>query len=138
MGVIEFDKNDAETLARTLYGEARGEGIDGMIAVAWVVRNRFESGQWFAGKTVAETCLKPAQFSCWNADDPNADLIVSLYPDERAAQWSWFAAFGVLLGYWPDPTGGATHYHAIDVDPHWARGHTPIAIGRHKFYRGIA
>jgi spore germination cell wall hydrolase CwlJ-like protein len=36
----------------------------------------------------------------------------------------------------PDPTGGATHYHARAVEPAWAKGKPPIAeIGEHLFYR---
>ncbi len=36
------------------------------------------------------------------------------------------------------PTGGATHYHSVDVHPRWAAGKTPHArIGRHLFYADI-
>ncbi|MGG6879769.1 UNVERIFIED_CONTAM: cell wall hydrolase, partial [Pseudomonas aeruginosa] len=29
-----------DTLTKTIWGEARGEGREGMIAVAWVILNR--------------------------------------------------------------------------------------------------
>lgn len=61
---------DIDILARTIYGEARGEPWEGKIAVAWVVRNRAERGGWW-GDTIREVCLKPWQFSCWNETDPN-------------------------------------------------------------------
>ena len=40
-----------------------------------------------------------------------------------------------VAGLLPDPTGGATHYHAVGLHPDWAAGHGPCAeIGRHVFY----
>jgi Cell Wall Hydrolase len=35
------------------------------------------------------------------------------------------AAAAVLADLVPDPTHGATHYHAPHVHPSWARGHAP-------------
>lgn len=36
---------DREILARTLWGEARGESLSGQIAVAWTIRNRVNDGK---------------------------------------------------------------------------------------------
>ena len=41
--------NDEDILARTLYGEARGEGIDGIEAVACVIMNRYKARKWYTG-----------------------------------------------------------------------------------------
>ena len=38
--------SDVDILARTLYGEARGEGIDGIEAVACGIMNRFKARKW--------------------------------------------------------------------------------------------
>ena len=61
-----MNEQDLDILARTLYGEARGEysssGPAALIAVGNVIVNRFEKGGRF-GKTLAEVCLKPKQFS---------------------------------------------------------------------------
>ncbi|MDY6408142.1 MAG: cell wall hydrolase [Pseudomonadota bacterium] len=62
--------SETEILAKTLYGEARGEGISGLEAVANVILNRVKHPCWW-GKSIQEVCLKPMQFSCWNTDDPN-------------------------------------------------------------------
>ena len=35
-------EKDRDILARTLWGEARGEELIGQIAVAWTIRNRVE------------------------------------------------------------------------------------------------
>ena len=70
MGRMDFRRlarsmamSDLDILARTIYGEARGEKTVGKKAIACVVLNRYKSGKWFAGKTIAETCQKIYQFS---------------------------------------------------------------------------
>jgi len=41
-----------------------------------------------------------------------------------------------LAGLLEDPTGGATHYHALGISPFWTRAQTPTArIGNHVFYK---
>ena len=57
---------DADILARTIWGEARGEGKGGMEAVALVVLNRLDvsnqkGGYWW-GNTLLDICRKPYQF----------------------------------------------------------------------------
>jgi len=69
---------DFEIMAKTIYGEARGESRQGQKAVACVIFNRFRSGKWFAAKTLAGVCLKPLQFSCWNKSDPNSQILANL------------------------------------------------------------
>lgn len=128
---------DLEILARTVYGEASAEPPLGRLAVAWVVLNRWRSGKWFAGKTIAATCRKRWQFSCWNAGDPNRARI------EKASlallRDSLDAALAAISGVAGDPTGGGTHYYADYIEaPAWAKGRTPtIKIGRHLFFAGI-
>ena len=41
---MNASEKDRDILARTLWGEARGEGLDGQIAVAWTIRNRVFDG----------------------------------------------------------------------------------------------
>ena len=69
-------EKDRDILARTLWGEARGESLAGQIAVAWTIRNRVNDGKaksWW-GEGYAGVCQKPYQFSCWNKNDPNYRL----------------------------------------------------------------
>lgn len=132
---------DLEIMARTLYGEARGEPWRGKIAVAWVIRNRAETDlgrdnrpDWW-GEGVAGVCLKPWQFSCWNTADPMRPKIEAAGSLKLADCLR--ACFAVLTDEEPDPTEGATHYFADYIpEPHWAKGRTPTTvIGRHRFYR---
>jgi len=148
-GTMIVTVEDVDTLARTLWGEARGEPRDGKIAIAWVILNRYWQ-EFHGAQTITEVCRAPWQFSCWNADDPNhAQLLLAndatpgfqecmqianlvARPDSNQAQP-------------PDPTNGATHYHTIGRPswaktwpPSWVLDHAPSArIGQHLFYAGI-
>lgn len=127
---------DIDVTARTVYGEARGESMAGMVAVAWVIRNRAEKGGWW-GDTLAGVCKHPFQFSCWNPDDANCKIIQDLpvsFTAYRDAVWAVMQA--ILEPKEKDPTLGADHYHAPSVAPKWAKGVTPtVIIGNHSFYR---
>lgn len=70
--------SDILALAQTLWGEARGEDDEGMKAVCCTIINRFNSGKWFAGKTIEDTCKMPYQYSCWNKSDPNRPKLLRL------------------------------------------------------------
>lgn len=129
-------EKDKEILAKTIYGEARGECKDGQIAIACCVLNRFNSGKWYAGKTIADTCQKPYQFSCWNENDPNRVKLENL-------------SYSVYSKYFPiiqaalkeDITLGATHYYAPNIVkcPAWAKDEIPcMEIGNHLFFRNIS
>lgn len=131
---------EADTIARTLWGEARGEGSAGMLAVAAVILNRLHVAQtrggfWW-GSSLIQICQKPYQFSCWNKDDPNYRKLLAV--DERDLHFATALRIArrAVNGVLDDPTGGATHYHAAGITPYWAKGQTPVAvIGRHIFYR---
>ncbi|HVO17344.1 MAG TPA: cell wall hydrolase [Alphaproteobacteria bacterium] len=129
-------ERDVDVVARTLYGEARGQPLDGIVAVASVVMNRARRGAY--GATPAEVCLRPWQFSCWNARDPNRAIIERVQPGTFLFDVCRLVAALVLRGLLPDPTGGATHYHTKGVAPDWSRGKTPSAvIGDHLFFTDI-
>jgi N-acetylmuramoyl-L-alanine amidase len=137
-----MEEMEIDTLARTIWGEARGEGLAGMEAVAFVVLNRVAvarklGGYWW-GNTILQVCHKPFQFSCWNKDDPNYRKILEIGPEEIHFVTARRVARRAMLGFLKDPTGGATHYHARSILPNWAEGQTPTrVIGRHVFYKLI-
>lgn len=130
---------DVLTLSKTLWGEARGEGYKGMLAVAHVIRNRAASpGRDWWGDTITEVCLKPRQFSCWNTDDPNRDLLDNVTLEDREYLIAHGVAALVLAGELDDPTGGATHYLRSDIlnRVRWDDSMVETArIGHHVFFR---
>ena len=132
---------EIDVLARTLWGEARGEGTLGLQAVAAVVLNRVKvakenGGQYWWGSNVIQVCQKPYQFSCWNRSDPSFQKLQKVDESNLYFATSLRVARRAVIGVLEDPTGGATHYHADYVDPYWAKGETPtVTIGRHIFYK---
>ena len=130
-----YDMTEPQTdyLARTLYGEARGEGYRGMQAVANVIMNRVKKGGWY-GASVKDVVLKPYQFSCWNVTDPNREKIINATPAQLSTALE--IAKKAINGELPDITGGATHYYANSISaPYWASSMKKTAtIGNHIFY----
>ncbi len=126
---------ERELFALNLYHEARSEGRDGMIAVAWVVLNRIQSDafpdsvtavineptrrgcQW--GWTCDGRSDTPSEMDKWQMAQEVADLMLS---EARPA----------------DPTGGAVVFHeTFRRTPGWLRrGATrTVTLGNHHFYR---
>ena len=117
-------EKDRDVLARTLWGETRGETLAGQIAVAWTIRNRVNDGKdrsWW-GEGYAGVCQALYQFSCWNKSDPNYACLggTRAIPFRDLAQ-ARIAADQVIDGKMPDPIGGATHYYAttLPAAPAW-------------------
>jgi len=132
-----------DILARTLWGEARGEKVRGIEAVAALVMNRVKRAQdrggrhWW-GNSIPQVCLKPWQFSCWNPGDPNRVKLERVTQEDRAFRICLRVARRAAAGVLDDPTLGATHYHTHAVTPPWARGRAPSAIiGNHLFYNDV-
>ena len=122
-----------ETLARTAWGEARGEGTAGMQCVCNVVMQRVKQ----SGRDVISVCLAPYQFSCWLDADPNCHKLLAVTDDDPEYRIACNLAADAIEGQLPDLTHGADHYFAVgSAIPSWARGVTPtITIGHHQFYR---
>ncbi len=127
--------HDFEIMAKTIYGEARGESRQGQTAVACVIFNRLRSKKWFSAKTAAGVCLKPLQFSCWNKSDPNSRILANL---PYSAYSKYFDV--IKEAEKADITNGATHYCTREVlsRTKWASGKEPcFECGNHLFFRDI-
>ena len=121
-------------LAQAIYFEARGEPLEGRMAVAQVVLNRARDRRYpnevcgvvFQNADRRHRC----QFSF--ACDGRSDR-----PRDRHA-WASAVRLARILGSggYRDITEGATHYHALYVRPAWSKALAPTrTIGRHRFYR---
>ncbi len=139
----KIDVHALDVVAKTLWGEARGEGRTGMKAVAHVIKNRADiskqNGGYWWGNGLVGVCKKPWQFSCWNKSDPNrAKLEGSKLYSNLSFSVALEVAEEVLTGQSADITNGANHYHTKDMDsyPKWAAEAKPVAeIGNHLFYK---
>ena len=137
-----FGDDEHLAAARTAFGEARGEGLDGQVAVVWVLVNRRDTrGRW--GDTIRDVAFQPYQFSCYGSGGHYAAVeqfpAASSKGGRRAVVECMRAADLVLGGLVEDPTLGATHYTTAGVydgprRPKWA-GEELVRIGGHVFFK---
>jgi spore germination cell wall hydrolase CwlJ-like protein len=122
-------------LSEAIYFEARGEPVDGQIAVAQVVLNRAFSGHYpnsvcgvvYQNANRSRRC----QFSF--ACDGVPDRVREPEAMDRAKK---IAADSLAGKLWLSDVGKATHYHAYWVHPRWVREMTKMhKLGVHTFYR---
>lgn len=133
---------EIDVLARTLYGEARGETRQGIEAVAHVILNRVmqakkSGGHYWWGNDIVSVCQTPYQFSCWNPGDPNRQKLMAVTGDnEKFMSCLRIARRAVYGQLGADITCGANHYHTTAVAPKWSVGKTPCAqFGTHVFFK---
>jgi spore germination cell wall hydrolase CwlJ-like protein len=136
---VQSRETAIDTLARTLWGEARGEPRLGKEAVAAVVLNRLKrNAPARFGATIEEVCRKPLQFSCWNPNDPNRTKLEQVDRSDATFAECCTVAELAVDGRLADPTDGADHYHTVNVSPSWSQGKTPCCtIGEHHFFNDI-
>lgn len=120
----------------TIWQEARGEGQDGRIAVAEVIRNRMQR-KYSSDGTVVGTVLKPLQFSGWNTYDPNRIASARLEWDDLRVQ-ACADAWQVATVQHSNLACGAVLYcnlGSLTNPPKWLPHVQMVAkIGNHTFY----
>ncbi|MDC3087400.1 cell wall hydrolase [Paracoccaceae bacterium] len=125
---------ELKCLSEALYFEARGEQIEGQIAVADVIINRKDSKRFpnTICSVVSEGSNKrnACQFS-YNCDG-KLELIYDKKTYKRIVKLSSM----ILNGAFSDVTKGATFFHASEVSPSWSKKFKKTRkIGRHIFYK---
>lgn len=106
-----------DCVADTVYYEARGEGEEGMRAVAHVIFNRAKQ----EGVSPCIIVRRPNQF----AKGPS-----------RRKDSEWKLAKKVSLNPGWDLTRGATYFHNRSVRPYWIKSlKVTFTWGGHIFYR---
>ena len=139
--MILDEMSEIEILALTILGESRGEPIEGQIAVGCIIQNRC-----FRQQTDYKTiCFAPKQFSCWNDNDPNRDMLIA-----TAEKWKHFnysaienqvrwVAQGIFNEMILNTMGERQNYMTLDLfhnaRPKWARDATQLkVIKNHIFF----
>lgn len=129
-----MDPQTLDILVKTVLGEARGEGVNGMAAVAQVIRNRANSGRFSSDP--AQVALEPKQFSTWNTGE-GGNNPQQFKPGTKPYNEAARVIEAVFGGEVPDTTGGALFYHSKGVSPSWSGSvnkHGTEKIGNHVFY----
>jgi len=123
------EKLDRETecLAGAVYFEAKGESLDGQLAVAEVVLNRASSGRF--PTSVCSVVFQPSQFSFVRRG--------ALPPIKRKSE-AWHKAVAIAdiarNDQWESSVSDALYFHASRVSPNWRRERI-AQVGNHIFYR---
>lgn len=137
IGVYKVHKyfNSIDIMARTIWGEARSEGVNGMRGVGHVIMNRAKLNTWY-GRTTKEVALKEYQFTAWNINDPNRVKMLNVTKDDPQFKQAIEIATNIINGVDDDLTGGATHYHTKQINPYWASSMKELGtVGNHVYYR---
>jgi hypothetical protein len=122
---------EANCIAQAVYHEARGESVEGQLAVARVIMNRAASGKY--PSTWCGAVKQPWQFSFVN---PHTGAIP--YIDQASDCWAKAQAVTRLAisNAVPSLENDVLWYHASYVAPSWGRRLNRVEkIGTHIFYR---
>ncbi len=125
------EDTECRVLAEAIYYEARGEDLQGQIAVGWVIMNRVNS-KYFPN-SISEVVRQSCQFS-YRCDGS----MKNGFAERQAYKHARMVAKGIILGVFEDPTNGANHYlnlEKVKAVPRWARVYPKVAsIGNHDFH----
>lgn len=123
--------DEAQCIAVAVYHEARGESVEGQLAVAKVIMNRAASGKY--PTSWCGVVKQPWQFSFVNPR-------TGRFPSVDQSSDAWRKALGVtrlaVANAVPTLSDDVLWYHANYVSPKWGRRLTRVErIGAHIFYR---
>jgi len=120
-------------LREAIYHEARGEDVIGQFAVAEVILNRVDSER-FPDTICGVVNQNVRRFNACQFSYACDGRPVTLN-ERRAIAISGRIARLAIDGFERHLTGGATHYHAVRVTPHWSYTMERTArYGAHVFY----
>lgn len=124
----DTSSEEQDCLATAVYFEARGEPLEGQLAVAEVVLNRTRSGQY--PTSICAVVKQPAQFSF---------VRHGRFPHVARGSESWRTAVGIAkiasADLIDEVAPDVLWYHADYVSPGWGHRLTRVTqIGAHIFY----
>lgn len=144
-----YEMDEVLWLARCLLSESNR--TDEQRLVAWVVRNRVETG--YRGNAYREVVLEKFQFSAFNEPSERRTYLLSLNQTTRHDA-AWRSALGVALDVYRAPASErpfsltTRHFYSPVSMPNrstpaWAEGRVPVALAVHvdddrfRFYEDV-
>ncbi|GLK44363.1 MULTISPECIES: cell wall hydrolase [Novosphingobium] len=119
---------DMRCLAGAIYFEARGESLEGQLAVGRVIVNRTKSGRF--PTSYCGVVYQPSQFSFIRGRSMPAVR-------ENSPSWQEAVAIAQIAedGAWKSKAKGALFFHAKRVSPRWSKLTKLAQVDNHIFYR---
>lgn len=145
--MTRLDLSPLEALQLTIIGEARGEPIEGQIAVGWIIKNRLLHNP-SKYKNYKDVCFEIHQFSCWNDDSVEKefldDLVSKLIANNNITdihlEQCMFVGQSIDENKIIDNTKGALYYltnelYNSELRPKWAKNPKNVVIkGTQSFF----
>lgn len=123
---------ELQCLAEAVYYEAKTQTVQGQLAVAQVVLNRRKSPAF--PQSICAVVYQKKGNRCQFSWACNAKTLRQARDPLQWAVAREVARFA-LIGKAPDPSRGATYFHATYVKPHWPHLQKTARIGGHIFYK---
>ncbi len=133
--VSALKASEQRCLAEAIYFEARGESVEGQVAVGQVVINRVKNPAY------PDTICKVVYQNRHKRNACQFSFACDRIRDRTSVKESWdlaqkLAREMVAGKRWLKTVGASTHYHATYVKPRWARTMKKLGkIGTHVFYK---
>lgn len=120
LSMAELAEASSQIVYETIAYEASGEGMEGMVAVANVIKTRTIKRK----KTAEQIVLAKAQFSCWKDGKPTQKRVLK-QADIDKAKAAWEKA--IVWEY--------DHYATTKIDNYWTKkAKKKMVINNHIFY----
>lgn len=134
-----LDPRELDFLARTIWAEARGEGPEGMRAVATIIHNRVRSFKFPDSYELVVT--QPWQFSPWNKNDPQRPRMLSVGESDALFRSAKRIAAEVMNGSVKREYSAPDWLHFANLatsSPSWAAAAKAVSkFGKHTFFKGV-
>ena len=132
--MLRWDGYNGFLLALCIWREARGQGYNGMFAVACSIRNRVLRPAWW-GRSYAECITKKWQYSSVAAPGDPQLIRFPARQTEEGFDIALLAANDAISGK-PSPVDGADSYYDDSIPPpNWATPSTFVKkLGRLNFH----
>jgi hypothetical protein len=146
--MLNYNDNDISSMSLCIWREARGEGQNGMLAVANVIKNRANAWETKVSSPLHNVIYQKDQFSSMSV---STDPEYTLMPKDGDPQYAYAISIcvPVLTGQLPDNTNGALYYGYLAActsgwfsanisgpDGKGTEAHPLVAtIGRQSFYK---
>ena len=110
------EDREVHVVALTLLGEARGEGYNGLYAVASTIAQRSIN----RNITPKQVCLEDKQFSCWDNTNKEVKDLKYLFEENKAITDMAMLLAANIKTLNRSLIGNADHYHNNKIDrPFW-------------------